>query len=72
MKSLVVQMAPRAAGPRIIELTVTEDTSIAEICAFTMRYVDPPSFSTSQRMAQSIVRTFAQVKDNCSESMGIA
>lgn len=72
MKTLHVTMAPRVPADKQYELKVTSATPIAEICAFTLLYTSPPSYSTSQRIAQSIVKRFNAIHDGTHESLGIA
>lgn len=71
MRVLHVTLAPRVHSYLRLELVVTEDTTLADICEFAMTYA-PASFSTGQRIAQSIVRAFAKVPEGKTESLGIA
>lgn len=71
MKSLHVVMATRGQKGKQVSLFVNDHTSVEEVCAFALQYVDPPSFSTSQRIAQAIVRHFAKVENGARESLGV-
>lgn len=72
MKTLHVTMAPRVSSYQRLELKVNDATTIAEICAFALQYTTPPSFSTSQRIAHSIVKHFNAIHDGTHETMGVA
>lgn len=61
MRKLEVMMTSHQEGTLHL-FTVTEETTVPEICDFAMNYAKG-SYSTSQRVAQIIVRSFAQVKD---------